>query len=247
MALLTKGTVRLARGFTSRTNTSPSFTANCTFMSPRTSSASARIFVCRSISSTTRRGSVVGGSEQAESPECTPACSMCSMIPPMSTRSPSQMASTSTSMASSRKRRRAPASGPETLDRLGHVAAQARLVVDDLHRAAAEDVGRAHDHRIADLGGSSTASSSLRAVPLGGWRRPSRSISAWKRSRSSARSIESGEVPMMGTPAASRRRRASAASGRRTGRSRRRAVLLVDDLQHVLGVSGSKYSRSEVS
>ena len=30
-----------------------------------------------------------GGSEQPESPECTPACSMCSMMPPISTSSPS--------------------------------------------------------------------------------------------------------------------------------------------------------------
>jgi hypothetical protein len=27
----------------------------------------------------------LGGSEQLESPECTPACSMCSMMPPIST------------------------------------------------------------------------------------------------------------------------------------------------------------------
>ena len=39
----------------------------------------------------------LGGREQAESPECTPACSMCSMIPPISTSSPSQTASTSIS------------------------------------------------------------------------------------------------------------------------------------------------------
>ena len=45
-----------------------------------------------------------GGSEHAESPECTPACSMCSMIPPMNTSLPSQIASTSTSIASLRKR-----------------------------------------------------------------------------------------------------------------------------------------------
>ena len=44
-----------------------------------------------------------GGSEQAESPECTPACSMCSMTPPISTFLPSQIASTSTSIALFRK------------------------------------------------------------------------------------------------------------------------------------------------
>jgi hypothetical protein len=56
--LATNGTVRLARGFTSRMNTSPSLTAICTFMSPRTSSASARATACRSISRTTSAGSV---------------------------------------------------------------------------------------------------------------------------------------------------------------------------------------------
>ena len=40
-----------------------------------------------------------GGSEQALSPECTPASSMCSMTPATKTARPSQMASTSTSMA----------------------------------------------------------------------------------------------------------------------------------------------------
>src|SRR6056297_3097923 len=45
-----------------------------------------------------------GGSEQLESPECTPACSMCSMMPPMTTILPSLTASTSTSIAWSRKR-----------------------------------------------------------------------------------------------------------------------------------------------
>ena len=47
---------------------------------------------------------------------------------------------------------------------------------------------------------TSTASSSEQAIPLGGWFMFSSSSSALKRSRSSARSIESGSVPMMGTP-----------------------------------------------
>jgi hypothetical protein len=40
-------------------------------------------------------------------------------------------------------------------------------------------------------------------VRFGGCFRPRESTSFWKRSRSSARSIESGEVPMIGTPLAS--------------------------------------------
>ena len=54
--------------------------------------------------SSTERPSVIGGSAHDESPECTPASSMCSMTPPMNTSVPSQSASTSISMASSRNR-----------------------------------------------------------------------------------------------------------------------------------------------
>ena len=41
--------------------------------------------VCRRSSSCSSGDSEYGGSEHAESPECTPACSMCSMMPPMTT------------------------------------------------------------------------------------------------------------------------------------------------------------------
>ena len=44
------------------------------------------------------------------------------------------------------------------------------------------------------------------AVPCSGWRIPSSASSAPKRLRSSARSIASGEVPQIGTPAAARPR-----------------------------------------
>ena len=56
------------------------------------------------ISSITPCCSEYGGSEQALSPEWTPASSMCSITPPITTRSPSLIASTSTSIASARKR-----------------------------------------------------------------------------------------------------------------------------------------------
>ena len=78
--------------------------ANCTFIRPTTSSALAISVVCRRSSSCRRFGSEYGGSEQAESPEWMPACSTCSMIPPIITSWPSLMQSTSTSIASSRKR-----------------------------------------------------------------------------------------------------------------------------------------------
>ena len=50
IALLTNGTVRLARGFTSRTNTRFALTANCTFMRPTTPSSRASATVYRRIS-----------------------------------------------------------------------------------------------------------------------------------------------------------------------------------------------------
>jgi hypothetical protein len=47
---------------------------------------------------------VIGGNAHAESPEWIPASSMCSMIPPRYISVPSNRASTSISMASSRNR-----------------------------------------------------------------------------------------------------------------------------------------------
>src|SRR5437660_235987 len=91
--------VRDARGFTSSTWTVPSLTANCTFIRPITWSSCDRVIVCRRISSTIAGEREYGGSEQAASPEWTPASSMCSMMPPMTTRCPSERASTSISYA----------------------------------------------------------------------------------------------------------------------------------------------------
>ena len=45
-----------------------------------------------------------------------------------------------------------------------------------------------------------SASSADRAMPFSGWRRPRRCSSCWKRSRSSAMSIASAEVPRIGMP-----------------------------------------------
>ena len=104
VALPTNGTVRDARGFTSSTYTCPSLTAYCTFKSPTTPSSSANSRVKRRISSSWPGLSRYGGSTQAESPEWTPASSMCCMMPPITTSTPSQRASTSASKASSRKR-----------------------------------------------------------------------------------------------------------------------------------------------
>ena len=102
IVLATKGTVRLARGFTSITYTRPSLTANCTFISPRTPRARASASVWRVSSATTSSVSEWTGSEQALSPEWMPASSICSMMPATKAVVPSTMQSTSTSIAPER-------------------------------------------------------------------------------------------------------------------------------------------------
>ncbi len=85
VALPTKGTVRLARGFTSMTYTSSApvswffCTAHWQFISPRTPRRSAICRDKRLISSIVSGFSECGGIVQAESPEWMPASSMCSI------------------------------------------------------------------------------------------------------------------------------------------------------------------------
>ena len=76
--------------------------ANWTFISPFTLSAKAMASVWRFSSAMVSGLRLKGGSEHAESPECTPASSMCSMTPATNTVSPSHSASTSTSVARER-------------------------------------------------------------------------------------------------------------------------------------------------
>ena len=106
VALETNGTVREARGLASSTYSSSPWTANCTLRSPTTPSPSAIARVWARISSSISPPSECGGSTQAESPEWMPASSTCCMTPPIQAASPSHSASTSTSMAFSRKRSR---------------------------------------------------------------------------------------------------------------------------------------------
>ena len=137
---------------------------------------------------------------------------MCSITPPIIT-SPvwSRSASTSTSIASSRKRSMSagrsadsPPSRPsEPRGReLRHRGVEALGVEHDLHRAATEHVRGSDQDREADPAPRSPArparSSRCRPAAAGS---PSRSHSALKRSRSSARSIDSGLVPTIGMPA----------------------------------------------
>ena len=76
--------------------------ANWIFSRPLTCKAIASFLVCFLISSIILSESEYGGSVQVESPEWIPASSICSIIPAMITSSPSDMASTSTSIESLR-------------------------------------------------------------------------------------------------------------------------------------------------
>src|SRR5579859_5410076 len=105
VALLTNGTVRDARGFTSSTYTSPSpVTASWTLRRPTAPSAFPRIRTTRAISCPCANERLGAGSTQAESPEWTPASSTCCMTAATYVSVPSQSASTSTSTAFSTKR-----------------------------------------------------------------------------------------------------------------------------------------------
>ena len=183
-----------------------------------------------------RRVKLYGGSEQPESPECTPACSTCSMMPPISTSSPSQHGvdvhfdgDVEEAVEQHRRCR------SDTLHRVASCSAQVVLVEHDFHRAAAEHVGRAHDQRIADLARPARPPAPRCArVRFGGCLRPSFCTSCWKRSRSSAMSIESGEVPMIGTPAASSARDSLSGVWPPYCTITPFGLFLVDDLEHVL-------------
>ena len=77
-----------------------SWTANCIFINPITFNSEAIFFACFSIVLITISERLYGGKEQAESPEWIPACSICCKIPPIWIFSPSEITSTSTSIAS---------------------------------------------------------------------------------------------------------------------------------------------------
>ena len=106
VVLLTNGTVRDARGLTSITYKVSNITANWMFNSPLTFRALASMAVNSFISSCWSRLSKKGGSTAMLSPEWTPASSMCCIMPQICVCLPSDMASTSNSKASSKKRSR---------------------------------------------------------------------------------------------------------------------------------------------
>ena len=240
-----KGTVRDARGWPDDMQRR-AWTAYCTFISPTTPSAmrdparGARI--CPSISPPSECGST-----QAESPECTPASSTCCMIPPIHTSVPSHSASTSTSIAFSRKRSRKIAA----VARVPALAAQGSRPG---RRASRRSPSRG---RPARRWGARAAEADLSLlerlvdrVRRGVRRRPGRRAppsSAPKRPRSSARSIASTLVPSSGTPAASRPAASFSGVWPPNWTITPSGCSTSITASTSSSVSGSKYRRSEVS
>jgi hypothetical protein len=96
--------------------------------------------------------SVCGGITIAASPECTPANSMCSSMPPITEVSPSLMQSTSSSIASSRNLSISTGLPGITSNTCAHDRLELVLAVEDEHAAAAQHERRPHQHRVTDLG-----------------------------------------------------------------------------------------------
>ncbi len=123
------------------------------------------------------------------------------MIPPITTRSPSPIASTSTSNASSRNRSiRTGCSGATLTASRTYDSSR-----DSSNTMAIARPPRTYEGRTSTgkpiRAATSLASASERAVPLSGCGMPSSESKALKRFRSSARSIASGLVPRIVTPA----------------------------------------------
>ena len=214
--------------------------ANCTFIRPPTLSALASGCGLRLQFVHGLGVSVWTGSEQALSPEWMPASSICSMMPEMkidlAVRKAVDVDLDRLGQIGVEQQRvlaeqRVDLAGlvvrVSLLDVFGHqsghgveqIGCSIALVVDDLHGAAAEHVGRADHQREAEFGGDQARLLDRigDAVPAAGSGRASAGASGsgrgLRRGRSCrARCRGSGCRP---SPAP---RRASAASGRRTGR-----------------------------
>ena len=121
------------------------------------------------------------------------------------------------------------------LHRFAHVALEIALLVHDLHRAPAQHVAKAAPP--ADSRSPAPAPAPPRRCARCGWAAasaPSWSSSFWKRSRSSAQSIKSGVVPMIGTPFASRSRASLSGVCPPNCTITPERLLDRDDLEHVL-------------
>ena len=242
VALETNGTVREARGLTSsmKITSSPlssTWIANCVFIRPTTFSARASATTCsRSCvldlrpTANTAAASTTNRRNARRLPRCAPSCRRSARCPVLSA-----ITSTSTSTALSRKRSSSTGESFDTLAPLRACSARGRR-----RRARLPSRGRRARSSAAPPADSRSRARAralrrrLRAVRFGGCVRPSFSTSFWKRSRSSARSIESGDVPMIGTPLASSARASFSGVCPPYCTITPFGLLRVDDLEHVL-------------
>ena len=207
IAFDTNGIVRLARGFTSSTYTTPSLIAYCTLISPTTPSAFASATVCSRIVCMSRladeirrqharrvAGVDAGVLDVLHDAADHDARAVGDRVDVALERVLEEAVDEHGPLFRHARRRR-------------EVLLERRRIVHDLHRASAEHVRRPHEHRDSrSRSAASSASSTLVAVPFGGCSSPSSRAIFSKRRRSSAMSIASGDVPRIGTPAASRSR-----------------------------------------
>ena len=155
------------------------------------------------ICSSSWRPSVIGGKAQAESPEWMPASSMCSIaaekqfLPVVHQSVHIDLDRVVEELVDQHRVFGTGLGG--ALD----VGGQHGLVVHDLHAASAQHVGRAYQHRVADLGGDGLGLGDA-GGPYRVWARagPASCSTCPNAPRSSARWIASGVVPSNGTPSA---------------------------------------------
>ena len=172
---------------------------------------------------------------------------MCSITPATITSVPSASASTSTSIA--RRRYRSKSTGCSSAT--ANASTRNRSSSSTFRAISIARPPSTNDGRTTSGNPSSRptaiASPSVIAVAFSGCRNPSRSSNPLKSARSSARSIASGVVPKIFTPAAASPfasfNGVCPPSCTITPRGRSRATIASTDSS----VSGSKYSRSAVS
>ena len=192
----TSGTVLDARGFASNTYTFPFSIAYCMFIRPFTCISSAIFSYILLIVFTFSSEIFLEGIIHAESPECTPASSICSIT--AGTKCMCAVADrvcfTFCCMTE------------ETVDQnrtvrchtdcCRHISYHAFRIIHNFHATAAQYVRRTHHNRITDLlGNLKCLIHIVTAIPDSGIGISSLSIIARNRSRSSARSITDGAVP----------------------------------------------------
>mmetsp|Transcript_894 Transcript_894/g.2081 ORF Transcript_894/g.2081 Transcript_894/m.2081 type:complete len:325 (-) Transcript_894:2193-3167(-) len=197
-ALATKGTVREARGLASMMYSFSPWTAYWMFMRPTTLSSLAILGVQSRTWASTSSVMVCVGMMQALSPLCTPASSMCSMMPQMTTL-PSLSARQSTSISTAPLRYLSTSTGwlGSTSTAVSmYSLSSSSLYTMRMARPPSTKLGRTMQG-YPSLAACASASSSLVAVPPGGWSMLSL-VSTWIHcSRSSAASMDSGWVPQI--------------------------------------------------